>query len=326
MAAMIAAGIGAAGSIAGGMLGHRSSRMSAEQKALLNAQTAQTKAQTGGMQQVNSTYQQVFDQAQKLGMDPSQYIASLTPQQRQAMGLVGSSLGFGQQDVTDLHGQIGGADYGNFGANDINEFMNPYTDSVVNATNADIDRQRQIALVGNEGAANSAGAFGGSRHGVADAGTNEAALRTTANADASLRSQGFQTAAQLAQQRAQQVGGFKVAGNAQLAQLLQQKYNMNAQDIDRLMSSGAVQQGNDQAMKDWQLKRLGIISGAQKGQIADGTSNNFSAPTTPDGFASTVQGAQWGANVGTGLAQYFANLNKPVGQTSAAPNSPGGWG
>lgn len=301
------AGVGAgAGTIAGGLLGSKSAKIPQEQKNLMQAQADQAHVQTAGMADRNLDFNQLYAQAAALGMDPSTYVAQLSPQQRQAMGLTSSSLGFGQSDNDALRGTIGGANYGNFGAKDISEFMNPYTDSVVNATNADINRQRQIALVGGEGAANAAGAFGGSRHGVADALTNEAALRTTADTDANLRSQGFTTAANLASQRANQVGGFKVAGNQQLMQLLQQKYNMNAGDIDRLFNSGAVDRGADQDNKSWATNRLKLMSGVLDGYGGTGaTSFPGAYPTQPNTFASTIGGANWGANVGGDIAKYF---------------------
>lgn len=80
----------------------------------------------------------------------------------------------------------------------IAKYQSPYTNDVVNATQADIERQRQMAV--NQGGADAtrANAFGGARQGVSDSLTNEAALRTSAQSSAQLRDQGFQTAAGLA--------------------------------------------------------------------------------------------------------------------------------
>lgn len=84
------------------------------------------------------------------------------------------------------------------GMSGINTYMNPYTESVVNATQADIERQRQMATNQNASGAAMSNAWGGDRHGVENALTNEAAMRTSANATANLRMGGFNTAAGLA--------------------------------------------------------------------------------------------------------------------------------
>jgi hypothetical protein len=87
------------------------------------------------------------------------------------------------------------------GLGGLDAYMNPYTQSVIDSALADIDRSRQMALTqGASGAAmagSGSGAFGGARHGVADALTNEAYARTAADTAARLRAGGFDTAAGL---------------------------------------------------------------------------------------------------------------------------------
>jgi uncharacterized protein YfiM (DUF2279 family) len=85
-------------------------------------------------------------------------------------------------------------------ASGIDGYMNPYTEGVIDRTMGDIDRTRMMQQNENAAAAVKAGAFGGSRHGVVEAQTNEAALRTMGDASANLRSAGFNTAAQLSGQ------------------------------------------------------------------------------------------------------------------------------
>lgn len=79
----------------------------------------------------------------------------------------------------------------------VSAYLNPYLSNVADQTLAGIDRQRQMAL--NQGSANAAqaNAWGGDRHGVADALTNEAYGRIGADALANLYSGGFNTAANL---------------------------------------------------------------------------------------------------------------------------------
>jgi hypothetical protein len=76
----------------------------------------------------------------------------------------------------------------------ISQYLNPWTDEVVNASLADQERQRQIAIASGQARATAAGAYGGSRHGVADSLTNEAALREAGMLSANARAAGFNTA------------------------------------------------------------------------------------------------------------------------------------
>lgn len=80
---------------------------------------------------------------------------------------------------------------------DLSKYLDPNTDAVVNAALADVERSRQQQRVNDAQGATAAGAWGGSRHGVADALTNEAADRTAASTAANLRSQAFDRAANL---------------------------------------------------------------------------------------------------------------------------------
>lgn len=88
---------------------------------------------------------------------------------------------------------------GSLPGTDLSKYMNPYTQNVVDQTQSDIERQRQMANVSDNQQATQAGAFGGSRSGVANSLTNEAALRTSAQQTAALRSQGFDNAQAQAQ-------------------------------------------------------------------------------------------------------------------------------
>ena len=118
----------------------------------------------------------------------------------------------------------------------IGQFMNPYTGMVTGQALGDLERQRQMATNTTGAQATQAGAFGGSRHGVADALTNEAFARTGAQTFGNLQSQGFNTALGAAQNQqgiqsnlAGQGFGFgQQIGNQQAAQGAQQQALMQA--------------------------------------------------------------------------------------------------
>lgn len=81
----------------------------------------------------------------------------------------------------------------------IGQFMNPYTSMVTDNALADLERQRQTQINNTGYAAGQAGAFGGSRHGIAEAQTNLGFGRQGAELFGNLQQQGFNTALQAAQ-------------------------------------------------------------------------------------------------------------------------------
>jgi hypothetical protein len=202
------------------------------------------------------------------------------------------------------------------------QFMDPYqnrwTNDVVNSTLSDLDRSRQMAIGQGEDAALRAGAYGGSRHGVADSLTNEAALREAAMASAQLRSQGFNTAAglgmqdagqanqygltqgQLAQQAAmanQQAGlagaNLGLGASQQLAGLSDQQRAQYFQNAAALEATGGAQQTQDQrsldsAYQQWQLSQNYPYQQLQTLLAPQGLAGGSTTTFNPS------QAAQWG--------------------------------
>lgn len=82
---------------------------------------------------------------------------------------------------------------------DIQGFQNPYTSSVVDATNAQMEQARQQAISSGHATAVGQSAFGGSRTGVLDALTNKDYMAQMASTDASLNSAGYDKALTAAQ-------------------------------------------------------------------------------------------------------------------------------
>jgi len=90
----------------------------------------------------------------------------------------------------------------NFTDYDINAYMNPYTNTVVNNALGDLTRQNDITNNATNARAAAAGAFGGSRQAVANTINNENYLRESGNLSGNLRNQAFNTASGLIQQDA----------------------------------------------------------------------------------------------------------------------------
>ena len=121
----------------------------------------------------------------------------------------------------------------------IAQFANPFQQQVINNTLGDISTAQQMAQRQMGAQATQAGAFGGSRHGVADALTNQGFIKQAADTSANLNMQGFNTALGAAQNQqntlsnlAQQGFGFGQQLNQQQAQQGQQQQAMMQALID----------------------------------------------------------------------------------------------
>jgi hypothetical protein len=92
---------------------------------------------------------------------------------------------------------------------DVSSWLNPYTSSVIDTTNSNLNRQRDLELGQVNDQAQAAGAYGGDRQAVADSLTNYNADQVLAQTDASLNQANFQNA----ESEANANQGLKVQGN-----------------------------------------------------------------------------------------------------------------
>jgi hypothetical protein len=77
---------------------------------------------------------------------------------------------------------------------DLRTYMNPYTDEVIDRSLSDLERGRQGAISNTQGQATAAGAFGGSRHGVADSLIGREFADSAGSLAANLRNAGWSQA------------------------------------------------------------------------------------------------------------------------------------
>jgi hypothetical protein len=190
----------------------------------------------------------------------------------QALGTGIEALGTGLGTIGSAIGQAGQADYT---PTSYQQFMDPYTEDVIAATQADIARQGQMQQNQASAGAVGAGAFGGSRQGIQQAEIGRNVMDQQARTGSQLRSQGFAQAQNAAQQAAQQqlrqaqltgqlgqstgalgqtIGqlGTATAGLGQLGQ------QMGVQDINTLLGVGALGQG--QAQKEFDVARANSLA------------------------------------------------------------------
>ena len=123
-------------------------------------------------------------------------------------------------------------------------YMNPYTTGAIDAAMGDIDRTRQQQINQIGAAAGQAGAFGGSRHGVAEALTNEAATRQMANTAANMRNNAWGQA----QNAAMYDIGNRVQAGQNLANLSQQGFGMGQAINQQQLQQGSIQQALQQEL------------------------------------------------------------------------------
>lgn len=162
------------------------------------------------------------------------------------------------------YGQALQGTQGAMGQPNIGAFMNPYTQNVTNNALADLERQRQMAGNTMGAQATAAGAFGGSRHGVADALTNEAFAQQGANLFGNLQQQGFNTALGAAQTQQ----GMQMTGAGQLGNLSNLGFGMGRQINQDQLSQGSMQQGVMQALIDAARGQFSGFAGAPEQSLA----------------------------------------------------------
>ena len=243
---------------------------------------------------------------------------------QQAFGAVGQAgqatqnlMGYQPQQVSsrDVNAERIAAERvaaGQLAGTDIAPYMNPFTQNVVDTTLADLERQRQIQQQGTAAQAAQAGAFGGSRQGVAESLTNEAFARQAAQTAAGLRQAGFTQAQQQAQQdiqrrleaaRLNQATGLPASLANQRAALEAARANQAAGLQGAQFRLGAAQQlaglgqqgfGMGQTIEN-QIQQQELAQQAMQQQLADRARQQFlgytQAPAQGLGYVSQALGA-----------------------------------
>ena len=278
------------------------------------------------------------------GTQPAQgQYAPLTPQgnfnvnQAAAGGLQQAMQGT-QQAMGFQPQQVGAAGYNpaQIAGQDLSAYTNPYENQVVQQSLGDLERSRQMQQNVGGAQASAAGAFGGSRHGIAEAETNRAFADQAARTASGLRQGGYaqaqnlagqdvgymnqaaqyntgaQNAAMMANQQAGVQGNQqRLMAASQLGQLGNQAFNTGQTIQQNQMQQGLMQQGLQQALID-----------AARGQYAGYTGSpgaSLGAPLAALGVAgpnsgSTTTGTKtnsiWDI-IGGGLSTYAALPSDP---------------
>jgi hypothetical protein len=269
--------------------------------------TTTTQSTSSADPQAAQAYRDLITRAQGVASTPYQaYSGELTApvnsQQQAGIAGINSNANYASPYISQAAGLTAGA-ANPLTQQQIQSYLNPYTQNVVDATNAQMMHDNGVQMAGLQGNQIAQGALGGNATGVAKgilAGQN---ARTMASTDANLYSQGYQGALNTAYQQYQQnpmaagnaLANYGVAGqNAALTgasaqvgagSLLQQ--SQQAAD-----TAGYNQYAQAQAYPYQQTQWLsGIATGV--GSNLGGTSNGTTTGPAPNPTA------QW---LGTGLA------------------------
>ena len=149
----------------------------------------------------------------------------------------------------------------NMPGSDMSRYMNPYQQNVIDTTMGELGRQKQLA--GNEigNSAMSAGAFGGSRHGIQDSLLDRQYADIQAQTLGNLNTQNFNNA-QGQQQFFAGLGG-NVGGQSlqNLGNLSNMGFGMSQQIGKDQMAAGGMQQQLMQSLMDIAKQQFGAYTG-----------------------------------------------------------------
>jgi hypothetical protein len=208
--------------------------------------TNTVETQSGPPAQVLANYEQVYQQGQNVANSPYQpyngsVVAGFTPMQQAGFNAVNTAANAGQpfinqasQDVTNSTNALNAQNFGGTVA----QYQSPYTQQVVNATEAQMNNQNAIQQNQLAGNAASSGAFGGDRQAVAQAVLGGQQQAQEAPTIANLYNTGFQNATSAAQSNAwlNSQGGFSMGNLGQEAQ------NQGETAANSMLSAGSTQQ------------------------------------------------------------------------------------
>lgn len=165
---------------------------------------------------------------------------------------------------------------GQLAGTDLSAYENPFIQSVVDAQAQDVMRSAQMGLDKLGADMTAAGAFGGSRHGVAMGELGRGALQSIGQQSAELRQAGFQQAQQAAQAdlartmqadlanqaAGQQQAALGLSAAQQLANIGNLGFGMGQTIQQNLMNQGNMQQLAQQQLIDAARQQFAGYSGA----------------------------------------------------------------
>jgi len=243
---------------------------------------------------------------------------------------LGSAAGMGYRPRQVQAGQLA--------TTDLSPYMNPYTEQVIQANEADILRGAQMGLNNLGAQAQAARAFGGSRHGIAEAELGRNVAQQLAQSSAGLRQAGYTQAQQgalsdianrMAAQQYNVGSGLqgaqqRLAAANQLANISNLGFGMGQTVQQNLMQQGALQQGVQQALIDAAKAQYAGYAAAPE-QSINYLSNALQATPMPTTQTQTGSPGLFNmlstiAGIGAKFAMSDIRLKKDIKQIGKLPN------
>lgn len=234
---------------------------------------------------------------------PDYQIAGMDPLRSSAIGL-GEQLsgsyqpfiqGAKEQDLAAQQALTSGLGFLQPSQENIDKFMNPYQQSVIDNTMTQLDRQADIARQGDAAKAIQAGAFGGSREGIQRAERDRGLQQVKADTLSKLLSSNYGQAQKASQEAGRLSGGIgqafgTLAGTTSDIGRLQQA--LGQADVSQLSQLGAMRQAQQQAGLDASRQnqmqsaqepytRLQIGQNLLQGMPSASIPSTFTQATTP---------------------------------------------
>lgn len=234
-------------------------------------------------------------------------VAGLTANEQQGVGLARTAAGQWAGDIDTARGLLGRTTE-RFTDADINAYMNPYIESALDPAARQI--RENAAMQRNQLTSQQAsrGAFGGGRTAALEQGLTEATGQNVGDLYKTGMFEAFERGAD--RWSADRDAARQAAGDYQ--NLAATQMNLSTQDIQNLMSTGAVQRGVEQMKndfnyqqfieeRDWDVKGLdallATLQGIQGSYTTTSTRTDENKPSALGqaiGIASTIYGASTG--------------------------------
>ena len=245
--------------------------------------------------QATATYSAPIDTSKFTGQ---QFVAGEDPLQTSAINLATSGVGSyqpyltaAQQNLTNMGGLTGASAY--------QPFMSPYQTDVIDTTLSEFDRQAQKGLTALGTQAIGQGAFGGGRHGVAEAEYQSMSDANRAALQAQMLQSGFQNAQQAAQTA---FGNQQALGAGQLGLSNFQRAGLGA-DVGMYGQLGALRQGINQAQLSAQQQAAQTAAYEPYGRLSQyGTGiTGLAGGMAPMQYQAPAPQSPWASALGTAM-------------------------
>jgi hypothetical protein len=287
--------------------------------------TSTSSSTSGPSQQYQDAYAKILKQAQGIAKTPynsatESQVAGFAAPQTQAFGQVQSNQGVYQPYMQQAgqYAQQGAApSYAN-----VQSYMNPYQQSVIDATQSQFDTQNARQLQDVRSQAAKQGALGGSGRQVAEALTKEAQMNAQNPVIAGLYNQGYSQALGASQSDASRALQASQVTSGLGGQAQQYGYN----DVNALLGIGGMQQGLQQAQYDtatanaqqqaaYPYQQLQWLSGIASGLGgASGTTSTGTQTTPGPSMGQQIIGA---AAAGAGMMMSDERIKEDIAEIGA---------